>query len=377
MPSVFLTFRDSPLRRRALASPPGSAERYALFGLDQLGARGHATRHNLEREGPPPRWAQAGGATLKGGLEALGGYGGDFATVLASLRLANRADVVHSTVDTVGIPLVLLKRAGRLRPPLVYVAIGLPERLARLRSERMRRLYASSLESCATVVAYSEHEAEDLRRWLASRSASNARVEFVPFGVDPQHFAPTSGARSDEVVSVGADPHRDFELLVRVASRLPDVPFRIVSTADQARTLATLPGNVALETDLPFEEARRRLAEAKLVALPVRENSYSGATTVLLQAMALEKPVVVTRTRAIATGYELVDGENCRLVAPGDEAAFERALTDVLRDDWHARALGASARTTVERALTWERYVDRIEGLLLEAVEAKDLPSAS
>ena len=87
--------------------------------------------------------------------------------------------------------------------------------------------------------------------------------------------------------------------------------------------------------------------------------------------MALEKPVVVTRTRAIASGYGLVDGENVRLVAPGDEEGFERALADVLRDDLHARALGASARATVERELTWERYVDGIERHLREAVERR------
>ena len=131
------------------------------------------------------------------------------------------------------------------------------------------------------------------------------------------------------------------------------------------------PANVALETDLPFDEMRARLAGARVVALPVRENSYSGATTVLLQAMALEKPVVVSRTSAIATGYGLVDGENCRLVPPGDEEAFERALRDVLRDDLHARALGASARATVERELTWERYVDRIEALVADASAAR------
>jgi glycosyltransferase involved in cell wall biosynthesis len=377
--SVFYAFRDSPQRRRALAAGSGSAERYVLYGLDQITARGHATRHNLEREGAPPRWARAGGGALKRALEAAGGYGGDFATALASVRTANRADVVFSTVDTVGIPLMLLKRAGRLRPPLVYAAIGLPERLARLRSERMRRLYAASLGTCAAVIAYSEAEAADLRTWLAKYGVGvrpvgsdpgavpSAHVEFVPFGVDSRLFAPASAAGAVDVVSVGADPHRDFALLVRIATRLPDVSFRIVTTADQARGLTPTPDNVSLETDLPFEEMRHRLAEATLVALPVRENSYSGATTVLLQAMALEKPVVVTRTSAIATGYGLVDGENCRLVAPGDEEAFERALTDVLRDDWHARALGASARTTVERELTWERYVDRIEELLVAA----------
>jgi glycosyltransferase involved in cell wall biosynthesis len=371
-------FRDSPARRRALAAKPGSPERYQLFGLDQLASRGVATRHDLERATAPPLWARLAGGATKRVLEAAGGYGGDFATVFASLRTANRADVVFSTVDTVGIPLMLLKRAGRLRPPLVYVAIGLPERLARLRTARIRRLYASALASCSVVLAYSETEAEDIRTWVDenSDSVSPARVEFVPFGVDAGALVPDGVAATDGVVSVGADPHRDFDLLLRVAARMPDVAFRIVTSPEHARALESRPANVALESDLPFDEMRRRLAEARLVALPVRENSYSGATTVLLQSMALEKPVVVTRTSAIASGYGLVDGENVRLVAPGDDDGFERALADLLRDDFHARALGASARATVERELSWERYVDRLEEHLRDAAGAR-APSRS
>ena len=368
MTSVFFLYRDSPERRRALVAAPGSPERYALAGLDELRARGVDASHNLERA-RPPAWARVVGGTLKWALERAGGYGGDFATVLASLGRANRADVVFSTVDTVGIPALLLRRARRLRPPLVYVAIGLPERLARLRSARMRRLYASALASCEAVIAYSEHEAEVLRGWV-ERHGARARVEFVPFGVDVESFRPGAEEPGDDVVSVGADPHRDFALLVEVASRLPETSFRIVTTAEHARALPPLSRNVALETDLPFAEMRGRLAQGRVVALPVRENSYSGATTVLLQALALAKPVVVTRTQAIATGYGLVDGENCRLVPPGDGDAFERALADLLRDGERARALGEAARETVVRGLSRQRWVDRVEELLLAAAEA-------
>ena len=367
MGSVFYAYRDSPQRRRALAAPVGTPERYLLFGLDQLVERGWRVRHDLEREGRPPRWARAGGMALKSALERAGGYGGDFATVLASLREANRASVVLSTVDTVGIPLMLLKRAvGSVRPPLVYVAIGLPERLDRLRSERMRRLYARALASSAAVLAYSEHEAAELRAYLASYGES-ARVEFVPFGVDVRAFAPSLTQPSADVVMAGADPHRDVELFLSVAAAMPSKSFRLVTTADRGRTLGALPPNVDVETDIPFDAMRRRLEEARAVALPVLENSYSGATTVLLQAMALAKPVVVTRTRAIADGYGLSDGDNCRLVQPGDAEGFQRAVAGVLRDEWHARSLGARARTTVEADLTWDRYVDRLEAALRAA----------
>jgi glycosyltransferase involved in cell wall biosynthesis len=240
----------------------------------------------------------------------------------------------------------------------------------------MRRRYALALGSSAAILAYSEFEASVLRTWLESHGVT-APVEFVPFGVDTDFFCPDDGRPEVDVVSIGADPHRDYELLLRVASGMPDVSFLVVCDRDRARTLPRAPVNVSVEVDLPFGTARDRLAAARVVALPVRENSYSGATTVLLQAMALGKPVVVTRTNAIATGYGLVDGENCRLVPPGDADAFSRALADALRDEWRARALGARARAVAERDLTWERYADRIEEVLLGAAGAPAPPRSA
>ena len=365
MTRIFYAYRDSPERRRALAAPLEAVERYRLYGLDELRERGHDVRHNLEH-GSTPAWARVSGGLAKSGLERAGGYGGDFATVLGSLRAANRADVVLSTVDTVGIPLLLTGRSGFLRPPLVYIAIGLPERLAQLRSERMQRLYADALSRCAVILAYGTREADDLRSWLEERGGS-VPVSFVPFGVNTDAFRPSDGVTPEEVVSVGADPHRDFELLLEVARAMPSTAFIIVTTAERARTLPEPPPNVTVETDLPFERMRERLARARVVALPVRENTYSGATTVLLQSLALGKAVVVSRTSAIATGYGLVDGENCRFVPPGDADAFAKSLGDVLRDWLHARVLGASGRRLVERELTWTGYVSRLEEILVAA----------
>ncbi len=357
--SVLVAYRDSALRRAALQAPPGAPERYSLFGLDELEARGLAVRHTLEAE--PPGWARIIDRAVNRALAGLGGYGGDFARVLPWLRVANQADVVLSTVDTVGIPLSLLARAGLLRSPLVYVAVGLPERLERLRGQGMRRLYASALRRAEAIVCYSAYEAEVLGRLLG-----HPRVVFLPFGVDVRALSPTSEAVADvDVVSVGADPRRDFALLLRVARRRPGTSFRLVVSAEHARALPFLPANVTVEVDLPFALALERMRRARLVALPVRENSYSGATTTLLQAMAMAKAVVVSRTAAIASGYGLEDGVNCRLVAPGDEEAFERAIAELLVDAEARESLGRQARATVEGCLSWERYV---EGLV-EVVE--------
>jgi glycosyltransferase involved in cell wall biosynthesis len=366
-PSVLLLFRDSPLRRASLSAEPGSAERYWLYGADQLAQRGFAIRHSLEPGLEPRPWHRLLDRALRAAVRTGGGYGGDFATVLACRRAAGTADVVFSTVDTVGIPLALLVRARLVRTPFVYASIGLLERIEQLRTRLAHRIYERAFGAASVVIAYGHAEAEALRRWF-DRIPSPPEVRFVPFGVDTDYFRPRPEQPSEvDVLALGADPRRDYDLLAHVAALLPERSFAVVASADQARALAGAPVNVTVETDLPFSQVRERLARARVVALPVRANRYTGATTTLLQAMATAKPVVVSKTTAIAEGYGLVDGENCRLVEPADENGFAAALGDLLADGADAARLGANARKTVERELSWDRYVDALADALRAA----------
>ncbi len=364
-PAVFFLYRDSELRREALSAAAAPGSRYSLYGLDEVRAAGFDVEHNLEPRFRPGRASRVTAKALNSALELGGGYGGDFASVLASRRALNRADVVFSTVDTVGIPATLLKRAGLVQPPIVYAAIGLPERLERLRTRAARRLFERAYRRLHTIVAYGRGEVDALREWIGPDGPD---VVFVPFGVDATAFAPEPGRTPDvDVVSVGADPRRDLELLVSLARAHAEWSFRVVSTQDQSAALAGRPSNVDVELDLPFASVRERLASARVVVLPVRENSYSGATTVLLQAMALGKSVVVSRTAAISRGYHLEDGLNCRLVPPGDLGALEHAVAGLLANGENAAEIGARARRTVEEHLTWDRYAGAIVELLAAA----------
>ncbi|MGH3136776.1 MAG: glycosyltransferase family 4 protein [Gaiellaceae bacterium] len=369
VPSVFFLYRRSQLRDDALAAPVGAGARYSLYGLDELASAGLAVAHNLEPGREAGQVARTAGALLDRVVRAAGGYSGDFATVLASRRELNNADVVFSTVDTVGIPLALLARRGVIRAPIVYAAIGLPERLGQLRSARARRVFLDAYRRLHTIVAYGWGEVEALRDWLGEGGPS---VVFVPFGVDATYFAPQSGTTIDtDVLSIGADPRRDHQLFLALARAHPEWRFRLVLTADASRALGAVPANVTVEVDIPFDGLRSRLASARAVVLPVQENSYSGATTVLLQAMAMGKPVVVSRTAAIATGYCLEDGVNCRLVSPGSLDVLDAATRGLVADDSRAGALGSRARETVEASLTWSRYAGRMADLLAAAARSK------
>ncbi len=362
---MFFLYGDSQIRREALGVPAGSGLRYTLFGLDELAASGFDVGHSLEPRLRPGPGARVGAALANRAVRLLGGYSGDFATVLACRARLRAADVVFSTVDTVGIPLALLARAGTLGTPVVYAAIGLPERLEQLRTSAARRLYLSAYRRLHVIVAYGWGEVDVLRAWLGEGGPD---VVFVPFGVDTAYFTPDPDRPLEaDVVSIGTDPRRDFSLLVRLAERLSGRTFRVMTSVEHAGALGGVPPNVTVETGVPFPTVRDRLAGARVVVLPVHDNSYSGATTVLLQAMATGKPVVVSRTAAIARGYHLEDGVNVRLVPPGELDALEGAVVELLSDAERAAAVGARARETAERHLAWQRYVDAIRELLLSA----------
>jgi glycosyltransferase involved in cell wall biosynthesis len=80
--------------------------------------------------------------------------------------------------------------------------------------------------------------------------------------------------------------------------------------------------------------------------------------------MAMAKPVIVSRTAAIAAGYGLEDGVNCRLVEPGVLDALEQAVVELVSDAGAARALGTRARETVEQSYSWKRYTDALWDVL-------------
>lgn len=365
MTDIFYFFRQSAMRRNLIRNTlQDPAARYLLYGLDHLNRCDLTGAHNLDAPGnddvPQGRLANWLGLLTT----RLGGIGGDYQTVLSHRQPANASAVILSTVDTVGIPLVLLKHFGLIRPPLVYISIGLPERIEKMAGERVRRFYSKAYQGVTRFIAYGWDEAQWLRRWM-DLPEDNPRVVFLPFGVDSDYFSPRPDITPTvDVLTIGADPQRDFKTLFRIATRQPSLSFRVIAGSTHAAGFSSVPSNVEVLVDIPFGDIRRHLADARVVALPIHENTYSAGTTTLLQAMAMARPVVVSQTGAIRRGYQLEDNKNCRLVAPAHPDNFEAAVMDTLHAPEQACQMGLSARRTVEQNLTWRHYEDRLLAIL-------------
>ncbi len=365
---LFFLYRDSPRRREAINNTFQSlGDNYLLYGLQEYRDQGYIIRHNLETARRSSRFVHIFSWLINKGLGFYGGIGGDFRSVIACRKMMNKSDIILSTVDTVGIPLALFNAKNFISRPVVYTSIGFPERIARFRNEKAVEKYCNIFSNLDAIIGYGYEEFRLLKAWL-SNGDGDASVHFVPFGVDTDYFSPGKKRVDPEVdiLSVGADSYRDFSLLLSLARAYPEYRIEIITSREHRERLGEQPGNVQIVCDIPLEQMKSRLDASRVVVLPIIENSYSGATTTLLQAMAMEKPVIVSRVGAIKAGYFLKDGNNCLFVEPGDERGLIQKTVLLMNDLQLQKKLSFNARVTVQQNLTWAHYVNKMLTILTD-----------
>jgi glycosyltransferase involved in cell wall biosynthesis len=151
------------------------------------------------------------------------------------------------------------------------------------------------------------------------------------------------------VFSVGQDPKRDFDTLVRCEV---DVPIRLHTglpvEVPANRTNVHMTRGSYHKSTLSDEELRDLYRRSMAVVVPLKDVYQPTGYSVTLQAMACGKPVVLSRIRGLWAPELLRDGENCLLVPPGDKVALATAIKRLASDPELRERLGKAARTTAE-----------------------------
>lgn len=111
------------------------------------------------------------------------------------------------------------------------------------------------------------------------------------------------------------------------------------------------------------DDVENALAAMDIFALPSYANE--GVPQALMQAMAMELPVVSTAVGAIG---ELVNEASGILVAPKQAAPLAQALARLLADAALRKKLGQGGKQTVEKRYSLERMLDSMETVFRKAI---------
>ncbi|MDD2728588.1 glycosyltransferase family 4 protein [Malikia sp.] len=280
---------------------------------------------------------------------------------LASLWLIWRADATLALFESEGHALAALRTwlPPLRRKPLVIVACWLAQDLKTTtpaRRDRLRRLY----RQVTRVVVFSRNQRTILQEYLG---LCDDQIAVVHFGIDTDKADQLLPNESDSGawLSVGRDLGRDWHTLVD-AMALTGLPCHVI--ARPGVLPQALPSNITPLPAMPESEYWQRLVSCRGLVLAVHELAYPSGQTVLLQAMALGKPCVITATPALA---DYLPSDAVMTTPPGDAKAMADAVRRLDADEALRQRLGRAARKFVrqqcDEKMMWAGIARAVRGV--------------
>lgn len=261
--------------------------------------------------------------------------------VLVAIRLRRPRLVVLGSVERAVHWLIRARRLGLLRGARLVVTNHLD-------------LSDAELREVERVILYSRGVIERQRRLLRERAV------FFPLPADGDFQAARRVAGRGAYVFAGGGADRDFASLVD-AVRDTDVTLEIVTFSPATLGYeGELPANVHVRWRMPLPAFLTRLAGALLVAVPLRDDSSPLGQTTVVQALALGKAVVTTRSPGVEEYVR--DGREGLLVDAGDVDGYRRAILALVQDGELRRACEGHARARANE-LSYRAFRERLVAL--------------
>lgn len=298
---------------------------------------------------------------------------------LVALARERRFDIIHGhDYKTNLIALLLARRIGAVPVATAHGWTG--------QSWRERWIYYPGdrflMERMPRVIAVSS----EVRDRLVASGTRPSAVTVLLNGIDPSAFRrdASEGARVRHELGIPADA-----VLIGAVGRLEsqkrfDILLDAVGMLQQEhpRLHVAIVGDGSLRDGLQAHARRLGLGEhcrflGHRLDIPalhdafdlfVQSSEYEGTPNAVLEAMAMETPIVATDvggTRELAS-----DGVHARIVPPHDAPALAAAIAEVVGDQAAARRRVAAARVRIETDLSFARRTRTLEDIY-EAVLAE------
>lgn len=152
----------------------------------------------------------------------------------------------------------------------------------------------------------------------------------IKFGVDTYFWEPIHKKTFDSnyLFSIGQDPARDFNTLLKVNSKKKiHIHTSLLEEINNKRLKITNGTYYKYKNNFTDLKIKKLYQESFAVLVPIKNVYQPSGYSVTLQAMACGKPVILTITKGLWAPNLFKHKENCLLVNPYDPKEFEEAIS--------------------------------------------------
>lgn len=267
-------------------------------------------------------------------------------------------DCIFCTSEAGGLQIAAVCGAQRDRPQLAVFVHNLDRPRGRLALKLWQAAKRIDL-----FLACSQLQIDFLRQYLP---ISPTQVRFIWDHVDTQFFTPglpTAAKKRPQIVSVGLE-QRDYRTLAAATADLA-VDVKISGFSRDAVALAQampdpLPANMSRQF-YAWPELVQLYRDADVVVVSVRENRYAAGVQALMEAMACQRPVVVTATAGLSA---YLNPEAVTCIQPGDVQQMRQAILHYLDHPDTALAKAQYGYQLAQEKHTMERYTEDVAACL-------------
>lgn len=268
------------------------------------------------------------------------------------LKYCNRYDVVINANIRTAQLFALMRRIFHIKTPKhIILELMLDEENKSL-TWKIKRMIQKIIFSSVDIIFVSS--SKEIETYSARFGISNDKFRFLLFHTNI--VEPRVINRSGNYILSAGKTGRDYETLANAVRSLNQ---KVIVVSDKKSTQGiNFPIGVEVLHDISYANYLELLHNCSLVVVPLKKLVKSTGQVVILDAMALGKPVISTETTG--TVDYIRNGINGILVPTGNVKALKDAINTITADNDLYKNISINALESIKQHHTFDGYTDRI-----------------
>jgi len=271
--------------------------------------------------------------------------------IIISLNMRKYDVIVTAHIKTGQLVSIVRKLFGIKKPRHIVLEVMLDEEFHTIRW-KIKRLIQRILLSSMDVIFVSS--SDEVKKYEQRFKLAPGRFRFIHFHTNI--IEPEIMRNQDGYILSAGKTGRDYSTL---AEAVKDLPIDLVVISDRKSINGVkFPNNTRIFNDILWEDYLILLKNCQFVVVPLQDLVKSTGQVVILEAMALGKPVIASET--VGTKDYIKTNDTGILIPPGEPFLLRQAIVSLLDDEDLQKQIAQNAIEFVEKNCTFEIYVEKI-----------------